>query len=50
MNAKEMTNELLDIVEAAGNVDITSENGKDFEFNYLDWGSDNSIVELNIKE
>ncbi|MDG0820931.1 hypothetical protein M4L90_14215 [Staphylococcus equorum] len=50
MNARDMINELIDIIEMVGDVDIATEDGEDFEFEYHNWGSDYSAVELNIKE
>ncbi|MGX5789856.1 hypothetical protein [Staphylococcus equorum] len=50
MKAREMVDELLDIIEMVGDVDIATEDEEDFEFEYRNWGSDYSAVELNIKE
>ena len=50
MNARNMIEELLDIVEMVGNVDIETEDGEDFEFKYHNWGTDYSAVELKIEE
>lgn len=50
MSAREMINELLDIIEMVGDIDIATEDGEDFEFHYSNWGSEYSAVELNVKE
>ncbi|GAA6817852.1 hypothetical protein HpBTM60_04560 [Helicobacter pylori] len=44
MKAREMIDELLEIIEATGNVDITTKNGEDFEFDYYNRGSEYSGV------
>ena len=50
MDARDMINELLDIIEEVGNINIVTEEGKDFEFKYSNWLTDCADVELKLEE
>ncbi|MDS3916668.1 hypothetical protein [Staphylococcus hominis] len=50
MKARKMIDELIDIIDELGNVDIRSENDNDFEFVHYNRHSDYADVELNEVE
>ncbi|MCH4414467.1 hypothetical protein [Staphylococcus haemolyticus] len=50
MKARKMIDELIDIIDELGNVDIRSEDDNDFEFVHYNRHSDYAHVELNEME